>query len=437
MKKFFAFAALAAVVLGACTKNEVVERTPVQSPIVFGVYSGRMADTKATYADITIDSLKKSTDGFGVMAYYTMKDDWEDVQTTAQPNFMYNQQVKFNIDANTTLYPAKWEYTPIKYWPNGQNDKTDGVEEYAATTTSADKITFFAYAPHTATTTDPSDGEITLTSPYPAAGQGITGLSKANAEDVPKVYFTVPENAKEQIDLLWATPQYDKTKMGLTTKVAFVFHHALAKLNYQVQAVVDAASPTTNNLTNDYDATLETNETMIILKELVIEADGAKTGTLELATGTWTRPGTPVKSVITYDIDAFNFGKAIVSEYNASSNAIAIEPVTGYKGFQVRETADDLNSHIAPMIIPGTITSGNLKVIADYYVITKDPALFAGHSIIENKIAATNGSAIEFEGGKKYNMLVRIGLNSVDFDVTSIDTWGDGVGGAIDLPYNY
>lgn len=444
MKKLFLFAALAAAVLTSCVKTHDTHKSTSQGDALsFGVYTPRTVDTKATYGDIaSTTTLQGSTDGFGVFAYYTMKYNWADASQdwdgsvagdqklgeATIPNFMYNQQVVYDAGANATLYPANWVYTPLKYWPNGQNAST-GVEDYTAAATSADKISFFAYAPHIATADLNS---------VPAAGQGITSMSNNYDKGVPTITFSVPDNTNQQIDLLYATPVYDQTKMALNGKVSFTFHHALSKLNYQVQAVVDdtPANAPTSNLTNDGDDVLETDETMIILKSLVISAAGAKTGTLELATGTWTLPGSPVTSVITYDSDAFNFGKETGNAYDASTNSIAIEPVTGYSGFNVLEAAHDINSKIAPMIIPGTIAAHGLQVTADYYVITKDTALAAGYSVVENQITADNAAGITFAQGKKYNIVVRLGLNSVDFNVTSVDGWDSQTGDPIDLPAN-
>lgn len=443
MKKLFFFAALAAAVLTSCVKTHDTHKSTAQGDLLtFGVYTGRTAEVKATYGDITTANIVDSEDGFGVFAYYTKKYDWanndqdwdgsvDGNQTYGEatiPNFMYNQQVKYNNSANTDLYPAKWEYTPLKYWPNGQNSSSE-VENYNAAATSADKVTFFAYAPHIATA---SLGTV------PASGEGITSMSNNYDKGVPTVTFTVPTNAKQQIDLLYATPKYNQTKKNLDGKVAFTFNHALSKLNYQVQAVVDdlPANAPTSNLTNDGDATLEADETMIILKSLVISVAGAKTGTLNLATGAWTLPGSPVDSEITYDIDAINFGKETGDPYDASTNSIAITPVTGATGFNVLEDIHDINSKISPMIIPGTVDAGDLSVTADYYVITYDTALAAGYSIVENKITAVSSDAINFRQGKKHNMIVRIGLNSVDFNVAEVVEWSETSGADIDLPAN-
>ena len=398
MKKYLVIAAAAAVVLGACAKVETVQNTRDENVVTFGVYAGNTAVTRATYGDITTANLQTSTDGFGVFAYYTQANDWASTDT---PNFMYNQQVKYNSSANTTLYPAKWEYTPLKYWPNGQNSTT--VE----TGTFADKLSFYAYAPHIATVNT-----------VPAAGQGITAMSANNAGGAPTVTFTVPSKAEEQIDLLWATPVLNQTHKALNGKVAFTFSHALTKLNFQAQAVVDAVNPTTANLGA---------ETTIILESLEIKADGTKTGTLTLdsatpATPNWSAPSG--ETVVTYNEDSF-----------ASKSTVG--PTGNQKtGFVVTETATDLNATISPMIIPATIASGKFVITANYWVLTADAALAGGYSVVQQVIKKTSDAAVTFAAGKKYTIVVRLGLNSVDFDVTEVTAWTAETGTPVDLPIN-
>lgn len=422
MKKTMIFAACAAAVLAAgCAKNEVIQNESPQQAVTFGVYAGQAA-TKATYGDLTTTNIKSSTDGFGVFAYYTQNTAWDGAKTTATPNFMYNQKVHYNESANTTLYPAKWEYTPLKYWPNGQNSTT--VE----TGTYNDKVSFFAYAPHTTST--PATGLVDT--PYPAASQGITAMSTNTAVNAPTVTFTVPSNANQQIDLLWATPLTDETHKALNGKVSFTFNHALAKLNLQAQAVVDAVSPVTANLTDNGDATFDEGETWILLQSLEVKADGTKTGTLSLNDGSWSSKSG--ESVITYSTDAFNFGKETGNPWSAS-NTITVTENTK-TGFRVCETARDLNSNISPMIIPGEIASSKFVVTANYWVITKDAALNGGYSAVQQVIKKTSASAITFSAGYNYNIVVRLGLNSIDFDVTAVSPWTDQAGDPIDLPIN-
>ena len=120
---------LAALTIAGCSQNEVTEISPDAHPQVgFGVYTG--VPTRGV--DMTTESMKDDpTDankygGFGIMAYFTGQDNFETVKTTVTPSFMHNQMVKFDGTNNV------WTYSPVKYWPNRQNDK----------------ISFFAYAPY-------------------------------------------------------------------------------------------------------------------------------------------------------------------------------------------------------------------------------------------------------------------------------------------------
>ena len=415
MKKLLFFAAIAASVLASCAKVENTQKNTGQgTPVTFGVYNGRMG-TKATYGDITTANLATSQDGFGVFGYYTQNTAWASTNT---PNFMYNQQVRGiasyaahsqsdPTDYSATKYPAGWYYTPLKYWPNGQNST-----QYAANTTSADMLSFFAYAPHIATVNT-----------VPEAGQGITAMSANTATGAPTVTFTVPTKAEEQIDLLWAIPVKDVTKQALSGRVAFTFKHALAKLNFQAQAVVDAAAPLTENLTDNGDGTFDNGETWIVLQSLNVTVNGTKTGTLTLDA---TNAATPNWSSVS--------GNTAVQYTNTSfTSTVTADSKTGFK---VTETATDLNSAISPMIIPGTIAADNLTIVANYWVITKDPALNSGYSTIQNVISKTNASPIVLTAGYKYNIIVRLGLNSVDFNVTEVTPWAAGADQAFDLPLN-
>ena len=148
MKKYFIFAALAAVALAACAKiedNKVDNSVP--EAVTFGVYTAK-APTKAVSATDfgTIDqtALEASTNGFGVFGYYT---DAADYASSTKANFMYNQQVKYS--------GGKWGYNPVKYWPNEHGA--------SAVSTDTDKLTFLAYAPFVANKDVTNDKGVSIT----------------------------------------------------------------------------------------------------------------------------------------------------------------------------------------------------------------------------------------------------------------------------------
>ena len=405
MKKLIFIAAVAAIGLVSCAKIENTQNATVGSgdALSFGVYAGRAVNTKATYGDITTANLASSTDGFGVFAFYTQTASWA---ATDKPNFMYNQQVR-NISSYTSnpsdysvaKYPSGWYYTPLKYWPNGQN-----ATAYEAAATSADMISFFAYAPHIATT---------AVNTVPAAGQGITAISGNDAAGVPVISFTVPSKAEEQIDLLWANPVMNGTKQALSERVSFTFKHALAKLNIQVRTVADDLTGTTANLAA---------ETKVILEGLTLTANGTKSGKLSIGSGNAVPNWADLSgnTSVAYGTDSFS----------------ATATVNGKTGFNVTETATDLNSTKSPMIIPAAVAAGNFVITANYWVITEDSALKDGFSTIQNNITKTSTAEITFEAGKKYNIVVNLGINSVDFAVTEVTDWDPQAAVDYHLPQN-
>lgn len=142
----------------------------------------------ATRAELTTSNLTS----MGVFASYTGQSNWN---AATSPNFMYNQRV------SRTGSTSPWTYSPVKYWPN----------------TAGDKLTFFAYAPHT---TDMTGLSINT-------GAGVAGY--------PKLYYDLPVSAASQKDLLVAVPLKDKTKG--TASLAFTMKHALTRVLVNVKCV--------------------------------------------------------------------------------------------------------------------------------------------------------------------------------------------------------
>jgi len=128
--------------------------------------------------------------GFGVFAYYTGSSVWATAETTATPNFMYNQQVQWSEVSPPTY---AWTYTPVKYWPNdnqpADNTGATGSQEH-------NYVSFFAYAPYNGT-------GLTL-SGNTATGAPTIGYTWVNSTDP-----TSQADPDNQRDLLYATPVTD------------------------------------------------------------------------------------------------------------------------------------------------------------------------------------------------------------------------------------
>ncbi len=166
-----------------------------------------------------------------VFASYTQAVDWK---TTDIPNFMYKQ-----LMINSS---GSWTYSPLKYWPN----------------TNDEKISFFAYAPADITNLTPS-------------AANVSG---------PKLTYTLPQKIADHQDLLVGSCLNRKKGSGT---VSFTMKHALTQVKFKIKK--DASEGATVNLTG-----------------LNVLAPG--TGTLSFSTTegsfTWTDYKTP--SVFTTEI---------------------------------------------------------------------------------------------------------------------------------------
>lgn len=204
MKKrlILSMAALVAVTLTSCQKDQVINQVPQEQAIEFGTYLGRDAQTKGE----VIDNSNLKTKGFGVYAYYTGTASINNY-TPTNANFMDNQLVKYETNA--------WTYSPVKYWPNSEGDK----------------LSFYAYAPYN--------------NDYTAA----TNVDKFtnqldNSSKLPTVTYIVDEEISKHIDVLFAIPVQDMTKPANNEKVTLKFYHALSRVGFRVVAGADIAPAT-------------------------------------------------------------------------------------------------------------------------------------------------------------------------------------------------
>lgn len=152
----------------------------------------------------TLDLTLLQSKGFGVFATHTGLHTY--ANSSISSNFMYNQQVTYNTD--------HWEYSPLKYWPNGE-DGSD-VNDY---------VSFFAYAPYSET-----------------ASACITDFPLPIEMGDPWLIYRLADDVASQVDLLYATPVLDQTKPASTnTKVNFKFKHALACVGDKVTTSISEA----------------------------------------------------------------------------------------------------------------------------------------------------------------------------------------------------
>lgn len=407
MKKFLFIAATAAAVLSACAQTEETHKVNAQGDAVgFGVY---VPQTKAGAAgQTTTASIQRSEangGGFGVFAYYTNDGDYS---ASAKPNFMYNQGVFYNA--------SKWEYTPIKYWPN----------EYGSGANSAatDKVSFFGYAPYVATA---------------SGSYGITAFAPANnAAGDPTVTYVIDPTPSTAVDLCWAVksdtglPWINQTKQSTSGTVAFLFKHALARFNVNVRGYFDAVRSAEGAVSTD---DIDTN-TKITIEKIEIKGTFAPSGTLNLNnttanTALWT-PATAAETTLT--IPNADIAASLKATVDGETSFPSIAGVTKTNVNVFTGAAPAKTDATYYTFIP-TTTSTTLNVKITYYVTTQDAKLAGGISCVKNVIDKDITFASGFTCGLNYNLNIVLGMTTVKLEATVSD-WADPTDVDIDLPVN-
>lgn len=204
--------ALAAVLLAGCSKESGGEiivpdapqqngYTPSTMPVGFaagGDFEGGVDDGWKPVSKV-VGKTRAGSDFaegsvIGVFGYYTGDSGWTQAGDETTPNFMYNEEVEKGASA--------WDYSPKKYWPNNPDDK----------------VSFFAYYPHT-----------NLLKNY--FSNNIISFPANTDEGVPAITYNAPAtNYGSKVDFLYATA-LDKTKAAGT--VSLQFKHLMAKVQFK------------------------------------------------------------------------------------------------------------------------------------------------------------------------------------------------------------
>lgn len=352
MKKslFTGFIALAALTMTSCSNDENMVSIPQGNAIEFGTYVGRDAQTRAhsieTLATLAADG------GFGVYAYYTNDGDFNSDSST--PNFMKNQQV-------TSTNGSTWTYAPVKYWPNEVTDK----------------LSFFAYAPWVSAPTVAESGDPVLT-------------------------FTVDTDVTKQTDLLVADASTLKnlTKQTTDGNVQFNFKHALSRVGFKVEAVVDEVNSQGNGDvdTDNQNKVIDGNTTVSVQE---VELIGAFHTTADINMNT----------------SAWSDYSGTTSSYSLSYGDFVATVADG-----VTHEKQQLNTATEYMMIIPHATMG-VKVRVKYTVTTADANLDGDKSVVENNITSDE-FAFTFDQGKAYNFVLHLGLTSVKLSA-DVSVWGE------------
>jgi hypothetical protein len=487
-KKYFILAAAAAL-FAACSSDDIALQEPATQPaqqnaVSFDVYTQRGVTRAGVSGDVTTDALKDNATptalnqaGFGVFAFYT-DNNYYDQQS--KPNFMYNEQVKYDGSA--------WAYSPLKYWPN----------EYGSTAISddADKISFFAYAPFvnvTAATGKTTQAEIDA-NPF-----GIQSLTSNTTTGDPIVKYQGTFATNKGVDLCWAVcnqnawplvetgqnqePNLEKGKPWLDVqrpadptanqKLKFTFMHATAKLNVQINHFTDAYT-NANNLADEtriyvrsvtftgfaMEGALNLNNTEankplwlsyccdneISGGEEITIYDGRKEGKEGMAGAIASNEKVQGLNpqLIQTDV-AFDYANPTVwSSDDAAPKGVTKNPQNLFAQWSTSNKKWTVaGSKTAPIyVIP---TDDDVEVEIVYDVETIDDKLFDNlsdgkthGSTIQNRIRKkiNFGNTARLEAGKAYTIMLHLGMNSVKFDA-EVSEWEDVKPATdIDLPAN-
>lgn len=486
--------AAAAALFAACSNDDgVAEAQNAEQqvaagevPVGFDVYVNRATTRAGLTGDVDDDAIKTAKVGFGVFAYHTNSDVYDQTFT---PNFMYNQQVTYSTD--------HWEYSPIKYWPNefGANAASEDV----------DKVSFFAYAPYVSV--DAASGKVkdnhtaTYTADNGDKTYGIVGMKSNSAAGDPMVKYMASFYTDKQVDLVWGTiktggtwAQKNGGTMAITAgmpwldiqhptatsstdrktaqKIDFDFKHALARLNVTVDTKAnsdDAASPL-NDIAGPASAT------KVFIRSVTFEGFDMK-GALNLNnteanTAQWYNfdclselnngnevtikdgrtDGKEGVTAATKELAAINKNFVQDGTWAAMNTAATARPgVTGTAANLFCPFGGGVPAADAPIYV---IPNGDpLKVTIEYDVLTADANLngklndgTTPGSVVKNVITryitagtasplGSTTSGITLVNGLQYNIALHLGLNSVEFNA-SVTPWPTVTNNGADLPHN-
>lgn len=174
---------IAQLVLSGCA-GEGVEETSSSSAseINFDAYVGRDASTRSDVTDIDFLKSGEWNAGFGVFARY------------GKTHLMDKEHVTWRKD--------HWGYDHIRFWP------------------SSGTVDFYAFARYVS---------------FVEMGGLPDNLAYKADSNSPDTYIKFPSN-ENPIDLIWAKKTGQQAPTSPGSKVTFQFHHALARLSFDVTA---------------------------------------------------------------------------------------------------------------------------------------------------------------------------------------------------------
>lgn len=353
--------ACAALTMTGCSNDEISYDSSKQEaqPIQFSTYLGKNVQGRANA--LTSDNIEN----FGVFASYTQSANWA---VSNNMNFMFDQKVTKNES-------SVWEYTPLKYWPEKNEEK----------------ISFFAYAPY-------FDSEGT---------KAITQKSQKGDANAPKVTFTITNDATKMVDFTSCVIMNRETQDN-ETEVTFNFKHELARVNFAAKLDRDAFK-------DDNPA----NKTKVNIKSIKLLAGGAfnKTADYTFATTTGQLGAWDYDNLTETDagLDVTPIMKTSAASDMGGYNVIGVLVPT-------RESVKLFKTDQYLFLIPNpSSATGDVTVEIAYDIVTVDGALSAGH-VVSSATKQVTIEGKQFEQGVAKNYTFTIGLHEIKVTPT-VEAW--------------
>lgn len=427
------------------------------------------------------DALKKVGEGFGVFAYLTDDKKWADADLSEFKNFfMQNQQVTWGVqwvDDKGDTNPANdenkydWVYYPLKYWPNyTNNDNTiPGAPRY---------VSFFAYAPWADASASPEAGVIDYVREGDRLPHVIYKLGAPN-QQVDLLWAKAVDTKRNGNGLITVGRNKKNTEDSLLyQKVPLEFHHALSAIDIYVQRVYDEPAYTGKIPNAVLYPTLYISK--LELTSTIAASDGKNglqlSGRFDLENGTWSDPGasypgapnawtawTAGEVKLTYDetmlndtlrgttstdpdvisdmeldkwkwvLDTHNNDDPADDEWvdatTISESELAATPNRWKDAYGVSEVERNLiKNTMTQVLIPRKVT---LIPTLTYSMVVRDDALLVdyltdseGHKYtrIINEVPG-NSVTLDLVAGKRYTLLIRIGVEHISFELVSVVDW--------------
>lgn len=440
--------------------------------------------TRATTGLIpTTDSLKATPEGFGVFAYLTDATpfnttnfkDKDNSTTSAFSNFfMQNQQVTWGVqyvengdDDNLTndIIHRDWVYAPLKYWPNSTDN---AASRY---------ISFFAYAPYTAQA-GATSGIINFTRDEDRTPHVIYKLGPAD-EQVDLLWASTKDQTRNGQGLISEVTDGEGNTTLSYEKVPLYFKHALSAIDIYVQRVYDEPAFTGKIPKVVLYPTIYINQ--LKLESTTVDPADSKnglqtSGKLSLIDGTWSDytdnsdPEHPKQAwkaaeevTLTYsgkmindtisgtlsedeefirdvELDKWKWildtkktpdtsDDVWVDATTITNAELTAEPTRWKSAYGLSEDERHLfKNAMTQMLLPRKVT---LIPKLTYSMVVRDNALELNYltdsdgnryNRILNEVEG-NSVTLDLVAGKRYTLLIRIGVEHVSFELVSVVDW--------------